>query len=805
MAEHGHQNKSQQEYNELLGMTQSLLGKMSDALSELDSQTDKRNKKLSTQISLTKDIIGDLQNEKDLQAAINLLTQNANNMSSQNFGINQKLLKNYQLQLTALQGILQKQQDAAKILGIVDKVVDGVKDRFHDVFHAIDHGLGDIPFIGEKLKNAFHPFAEKSQRMFGLVADKFKMGFSRAFQSSLASGASFSKATFSGLSAGFSGATKLAVRFAGMLGPIAIGVLAIGAAIGLGWHRMHDLEKAATDFKTTTGLATADLHELEYTIKNVSNKFGVLGVSAEDVGKIMSDFTTAMDGMSIPAESTVAALAVMSKNFGVNAKSASEVNKVFQNMGGFSEAAATSLTMSAAEMANMVGVSPDQVIKDMADNAGEAYNYFRGSPQELVKAAVYAAKMGSSIKDMTASANKLLDFEESISKELEASALLGTNLDFAKARELAYTGDLLGMQKELTKELANVGDINKLSSYEKQALVDATGQELDTLINTQRIYNKFGSLDDARLAAANDLIASGKDIANVSEEELEAQTQRLAKQQKMQDAMGTLKNSMSAIGTAFTDLFAPMASMFLIGLSQVAKFLAGVLVPTLNFIGSLIKTVFSPIGYLVGTVKALVNDGFGGMVKKLQEMGPVMATIVGLVGTLAAIWVISILPTVLTTVLTLGGGMLVALGAGIAAVWTWASGLIAGAVAAMTANAALTFGIGTAVVLGALAAGTLAMSSQTETATSNAESVQDGVISPGGSVISTSPDDFLIATKNPGALADTVSQGGGTSMEGVIAELRELKAAFMANRNVYIDGQLVTSKIASVASKNPVT
>lgn len=805
MADHGHQNKSQEEYNELLGLTQSLLGKLSDDLAELDSQTDKRNKKLSTQISLTKDIISDLHSEKDLQAAINLLTQNSNAISNVNFGVNQKLLKSYQLQLTALQGILQKQQDAAKILGRVNGIVDGVKGKFDEMFDNISHGLGHIPFIGKTLENAFHPFAEKSKRMFGLVADKFKMGFSRAFQSSLASGASFTKATFSGISAGFSGASKLAMKFAGMLGPIGIAIIAIGAAIGLGFHRMHELEKAATDFKTTTGLATADLHDLEYTIKGVSNQFGILGISASEVGIIMSDFTTAMDGMVIPAESTVAALAVMNKNFGVNAKSASEVNKVFQNMGGFSEAAATSLTMSAAEMANMVGVSPDQVIKDMADNAGEAYNYFRGSPQELVKAAVYAAKMGSSIKDMTASANKLLDFESSITKELEASALLGTNLDFSKARELAFTGDLLGMQKELTKELANVGDISKMSTYEKQALVDATGQELDTLMNTQRIYNKFGSLDDERLAAANDLIASGKDIANVSEADLEAQTERLAKQQKMQDAMGQLNNSMSAIGTAFQDLFAPMASMFLIGLSQVAKFLAGVLVPTLNFIGSLIKTVFSPIGYLVGTVKALVEDGFGGMVKKLQEMGPVMATIVGLVGTLAAIWVISILPTVIATVASLAIGLLGALFTGIAAVWTFAAGLITSAIAAISTMSALTLGIGAIAIVGGIAAGAAAMNSQTEGATTKAESVQDGVISPGGNVISTSPDDFLIATKNPSALADTVSQGGGSSMEGVIAELRELKAAFMANRNVYIDGQAVTSKVASVASKNPVT
>lgn len=799
------QNQSQQEYNELLAMTQSLLGKMSDALSELDSQTDKRNKRLSTQISLTKDIIGDLKTEKDLQEAINVLTQNMNNMSSQNFGVNQKLVGTYRAQLLALQGILQKQQNTSKILEQVNGIIDHVSGKFEGVFETISEGLGEIPLIGSTLQKAFHPLEEKGKEMLSFVTGAFKDGFKEVFMQALISGNGFTTAAFKGIIGGFKSAMKAARVFILAMNPATAIALGIAAAIGIGIARFHAIEKAASEFKETTGLASVDLHDIEHTVGGISNKFGYLGVSAGDVSKYMSDFVTAFDGVTIPAERTVEAIAVMNKNFGVTAQSAAGVNKIFQNIGGFSEDAATSLTMTAVEMSNMVGVSPEKVIKDMADNAGEAYQYFRGSPQELVKAAVYAAKMGSSIKDMTASANKLLDFEESISKELEASALLGTNLDFSKARELAYTGDLLGMQKELTKELANVGDINKLSSYEKQALVDATGQELDTLINSQRIYNKFGSLDDARLAAANDLIASGKDIADVSEEELNAQTERLAKQQMMQDMMTGMGNKISAIGTALSDALAPVAGVLLSGLSAVVDILAAVLIPTFRVLGFLIKTVFAPIGYLVGTVKALVEDGFGGMVKKLQEMGPVMATIVGLVGTLAAIWVISILPTVIATVTSLAVGLLGALYAGIVAVFTFAAGLITSAIAAISTMSALTLGIGAIAIIGGIAAGVAAMNSQTEGATAKAESVQDGVISPGGNVISTSPDDFLIATKNPGALADTVSQGGGTSMEGVIAELRELKAAFMENRHVYIDGQLVTSKIASVSSKNPVT
>jgi len=67
-----------------------------------------------------------------------------------------------------------------------------------------------------------------------------------------------------------------------------------------------------------------------------------------------------------------------------------------------------------------------------------------------------------------------------------------------------------------------------------------------------------------------------------------------------------------------------------------------------------------------------------------------------------------------------------------------------------------------------------------------------------GQVVSTHPDDFLIATKNPAGLADSMSGAGGVpmvSMEGVIAELRELKAAFLANKDVYMDSAKVTSVV----------
>jgi len=77
------------------------------------------------------------------------------------------------------------------------------------------------------------------------------------------------------------------------------------------------------------------------------------------------------------------------------------------------------------------------------------------------------------------------------------------------------------------------------------------------------------------------------------------------------------------------------------------------------------------------------------------------------------------------------------------------------------------------------------------------QSVEDAVISPSGNIISTSPEDFLIATKTPQSLG-----GGNISMDGVINELRELKAAFISNKDVYIDNEKITSRITKTQEKS---
>lgn len=600
-------SESQQEYNELLTMTQSLLGKIQNDLDSLNEATDGRNKKLSTQIDLTKDVIKGIHSEKDLQAAINLILQNNNNLNTKNFGVNQKLLKVFTAQTAALQGVLHKHEQAHKILDKVYSITDGVKGKFEDMFQGIHDGLHHLPLIGEYLAEAFHPLQEKMNRMFSLVAQKFKMGFGKAFTDSIAGGKSFASSIVSGIGGGFKKAYGVASRFAGLLGPIGIGIVAIAGALALSYHRFHEIEEAANQFKQTTGLATADMHELEHTVQGIANHYGSLGVSVSDASQYMQDFTENTDDLVIPLESTVASMAVLNKNFGVLSDEGAKVNKMFQNMAQLNETQAQFLVNSVTEMSNLAGVAPNKVIKDIAENAATSYKYFRGNPKELAKAAVYAAKMGASLEDMNKSTEKLLDFEQSMTDELEASALLGTNIDMSRARELGYAGDQLGMQKEITKQLANIGDINKLSTYEKEALVNLTGQELDSLVTQQRLYNRFGEMDEKRMQAANELLGAGVDINDISEEELEKQTARLEKQEAMQDMMTQMGNRMSAMGGALMDIFTPVAQLFVTGLTAAVKVLSAVLIPTFQMLGKAVAIAFWPLNNAAHLFKELIG------------------------------------------------------------------------------------------------------------------------------------------------------------------------------------------------------
>ena len=748
--------REQKLYNEALRETQSLNKMIASSLDDISNKSDKRNKLLQDELSLAKEILNSVEKKEDIDAAINLITQQRNNINQSSLGINEKYKNQVDAILTSGIANLQNLQSQEEILAKVSKKVDDVANNFDEMVDNLIKSAEDIPLIGGLLTDNLKPKAEEVKKIFSKTADIFTSNFMNAFKNT---SGGWVKQFSAGLNQGTKAASNFASKVLRLLGPIGIIGSVLAAGLVLGFQAFKSLEAAAKAFRDETGLLISQTSQMNLNIRQSFRDTNSLGASMEDVAKAAGEFVTEFDGIEQPAQSTLSSLVTLNKNFGISTKEASQLNKIFQNIGGLSQQQSQFLVGQTAEMAKMAGVAPSKVIKDIADNSESAYKFFGGSPQALAKAAVQAAKLGTSIKEAASVASTLLDYESSVSKELEASAILGTNLNLSRARQLAAENDIVGAQQEVISQLNDIGDISKLNTFEKEALVAATGMELESLVNQQRITQKFGKLDNDRLAAANKLLETGKDISEISAQDLKNQTALLATQKGLQDDSTRLKNAFGEIGDSLKNAFMPLAEFVIPILADVGEILGDVLVPILNAIGGIFKFIQIPLSFIFAGFLDIVKFAsklfrylVDGLFQPLYDVNVVFSNILNHVSEFG-----QSIDNIMANVQNFFSSM---------------GNFLSGGVFS-----------------------TLGIAPQTQ---SEVTAVNDAVISPEGGIISTSPEDYLIATKDPSSLANS----SGTNMEAVVNELKSLKQAFLSNKDVYMDTVKVSSQVSRASEKS---
>ena len=129
---------------------------------------------------------------------------------------------------------------------------------------------------------------------------------------------------------------------------------------------------------------------------------------------------------------------------------------------------------------------------DIANSAEVAATYFQGSVGNLTKAAIQAAKMGTSLKQAADVSDNLLDFESSITNELTASAMLGKSINFNKARELAAQGNIVGAQQSVLDTLEKTVDLNNVNKFQLDAIAKASGMPVAEIQKQLNLRKQFG-------------------------------------------------------------------------------------------------------------------------------------------------------------------------------------------------------------------------------------------------------------------------------------------------------------------------
>ena len=576
--------KIQKEYEESLKVSQSLLGGLGKLIDANTGKAGKQNVALDKQNKAIKSILGEIESQEDLLEGIVKLQDKRANVDKNYFGINAKLRGAKKKELDIAVKTLLAENDKLNAIKGVDAQAQQLAEGLNSSLDGLVSGIDQIPIVGGLLSNIASGPVE---HLKGSISDAAKM-FTSGYAEAVRGGASHTEALSSATS-------KMGGALKGIFNPAVLGAVALLAVLALAFKGFASLDNAAKGFREETGLLNSQTEGLSANIAAVTIQTSALGASAEDVAKAAAAFTNEFAGVVQPSKETLANVVALEKNFGVASSSAAKVNEIFQSIGGLSERAAQALVSQTVQAAKLVGVAPNKVIADIADNAETAAMFFQGSVGDLAKAAVEAASLGTSLSQAASVANNLLDFENSINNELEASAMLGQSINFNKARELAATGDILGAQQSVLDTLDSTVDLNNLNTFQLQSIAKASGMEVGELQKQLNIRKQFGPLNAQQKAALDGLAAKGNEIKDITKAQLEAETESVIKQQEMQSRLDAISNRFSAIGTNLMTAFAPLMEAIIPALEVVADIFGGIA----TFIGHMAKGLKENVGLAI--------------------------------------------------------------------------------------------------------------------------------------------------------------------------------------------------------------
>ena len=207
----------------------------------------------------------------------------------------------------------------------------------------------------------------------------------------------------------------------------------------------------------------------------------LLGGNAQEAEAAVTSMVDEFGSLSVVSLETSVSLGKLVASSGLTGENAAKLLKSMDAISGASIETNIALIKSAESLARAEGVAPAKVLNDIASDTETFAKFGRDGGKNLIRAGIAAAKLGLSMSTVASAAENLLDFESSIEKQMEASVLLGRQLNLDKARELALTGKLDQLQGEILKQVGSEAEFNNMNVVQRKALADAIGVSVSDL------------------------------------------------------------------------------------------------------------------------------------------------------------------------------------------------------------------------------------------------------------------------------------------------------------------------------------
>jgi len=178
--------------------------------------------------------------------------------------------------------------------------------------------------------------------------------------------------------------------------------------------------------------------------------------------------------------------------------------------------------------------------------------------------------MGTTFQKMVDTAKKLLDFNTSINDEMEASVLLGRDINFQRARELSFRKDVIGANREILR-IAQSMNFDAMDPFQAESFAKASGKtvaELQDMIQAEEEIQHirlFGTAEQKKqLKMMDELKRARETEAKDIGKQAEARLMQEANQERMNQLQNQFNKLMIELAKPIMDIVEPLLSAFTI-------------------------------------------------------------------------------------------------------------------------------------------------------------------------------------------------------------------------------------------------
>jgi len=221
--------------------------------------------------------------------------------------------------------------------------------------------------------------------------------------------------------------------------------------------------------------------------------------------------------------------------------------------------------VSALNRSSGIYLNEKEVLKDISKLSAATTLSLGKNPKALGEAVATAKSLGMEMAKVDAIAGSLMDFESSITAELEAELLLGRNINLEKARQAALNNDLATLAKEIAEQAGSAEEFGRMNRIQQEAIAKAVGMNREDLAQTLFVQEQLAGASGKEAERRQKLLDARIEEVGLAQAQREIEEGGLQNMLDQATASEKMRASQEKILEIFTSLgaaFAPIVDMF---------------------------------------------------------------------------------------------------------------------------------------------------------------------------------------------------------------------------------------------------